>query len=68
MNRKINMFTLMIFAYSIVICATFKKGESNNPFSTAKANVQQAVKKNHTSNLHSDKITASVTPVTNVNQ
>lgn len=68
MNRKINMFTLMIFAYSIIICATFKKGEVNNPLSTAKANVQPSVKINHPANLNSEKITASVTPVTNVNQ
>ncbi len=28
MNFKINIFTLLIFAYSIVVCAIFKRDES----------------------------------------
>ncbi len=66
MNRKINMFTLMIFVYSIVICATFKKGHVVNPFATANANTQPAkVKK---AELTNEKITASAAPISNNNQ
>ncbi|MBK7689888.1 MAG: hypothetical protein IPK62_07395 [Bacteroidetes bacterium] len=36
MNRKINLFTLVIFAYSVVICATFKKDQGLNQTTTAK--------------------------------
>ncbi len=68
MNRKINMFTLMIFAYSIIICATFKKGDTNSPFSTARATSQPSIKKSIPASLHSEKFTASVAPVANVNQ
>lgn len=66
MNRKINMFTLMIFVYSIVICATFKKGHVINPFSTAKANTQPAKVK--PAEVTNEKITASTAPLSNNNQ
>lgn len=67
MNRKINMFTLMIFAYSIVICATFKKGHDTNPLSTAKANVQP-VKVHKPVELNPEKVTVSAASITNPNQ
>lgn len=30
MNLKINLFTVLIFAYSIIICAIFKKDDNVN--------------------------------------
>jgi hypothetical protein len=68
MNRKINMFTLMIFAYSVIICATFKKGDVQNPLSTAKATIQPTIQKTYPAGMNAEKITASVAPVANVSQ
>lgn len=67
MNRKINLLTLMIIAYSIIICATFKKDELSNSFSTVKSN-SQPTKTQIVKPVSNDKITASVSPVVNVNQ
>ena len=33
MTRKINLFTVLIFAYSIVVCATLKKEEDTTSLS-----------------------------------
>jgi hypothetical protein len=33
MTRKINLFTVLIFAYSIVVCATLKKEEDKTSLS-----------------------------------
>ena len=62
------MFTLMIFAYSIIICATFKKEESVQSISAVKANVKTTPLKVEEDPMHAEKITASVSPVRNVNQ
>ncbi len=68
MNRKINMFTLMIFAYSIIICAMFKKEESAHLLSTAHSAVKPKLITVDENGHNPEKITASVTPVKNVNQ
>ena len=57
----------MIIAYSIIICATFKKDELSNSFSTVKSNTQPT-KTRIVKPVSNDKITASVSPVVNVNQ
>jgi hypothetical protein len=33
MTRKINLFTILIFAYSIVVCATLRKEEDKTSLS-----------------------------------
>ena len=33
MTRKINLFTVLIFAYSIVVCATLRKEEDKTSLS-----------------------------------
>jgi hypothetical protein len=67
MNRKINMFTLIIFAYSIVICVTFKKGQTLEHFSTAKVESKSS-NLHKSSNLKPEDITASAAPIVNNNQ
>ncbi len=42
MNRKINLFTLIIFAYSVLVCVTFKKEQGINQTSTANAEIKAA--------------------------
>ncbi len=34
MNKKINLFTLLIFTYSAIVCLTFKKGQELDAVAT----------------------------------
>jgi hypothetical protein len=43
MTRKINLFTILIFAYSFVVCATLKK-EDNKTSSFARINNTTTIK------------------------
>lgn len=67
MNRKINMFTLIIFAYSIVICVTFKKEQSLLHFPTAKVESKSG-NLHKSSTIKHEEVTASAAPIVNNNQ
>lgn len=67
MNRKINLFTMMIFVYSIIICATFKKDNNLSSIETSKIESKKTdLKKSNTIDL--EKITASNSNIKNPNQ
>lgn len=68
MNRKINIFTLLIFAYSIIVCVTFKK--DTNKFQT-NAVVNKSfllLKSDLKNNIKTEKITVSTSSINNQNQ
>jgi hypothetical protein len=67
MNRKINLFTLVIFAYSVVICATFKKDQGLNQTATAKVETK-APMFNKASEMKTEQLTVSNADLKNNNQ
>ncbi len=53
MNKKINLFTLLIFTYSAIVCLTFKKGQESEFVALGNANskVEQSKVDSKVSNL-----------------
>lgn len=63
MDRKINLFTLMIFAYSVVVCSVCKKDAVNEStsgnFKTSEMNVQPRIEPTIKSGATLSSLTAS---------
>lgn len=67
MNRKLNLLTMLIFAYSVLVCVTFKK---DNPADVL-TGINHSMKTNEVVKpLHPevDKVTASAAHIPNSGQ